>query len=77
MEPIFEGWLAYLQKRLDNPETEIRSLPLEEPPDMPELLKEAEAAISAQPAEKPAAEPDDPPDVPDPKTWSYYCGTPV
>lgn len=73
----FEGWLAYLRRRLDNPETEIQSLPMAEPPDMPKVIEEAEIAVSAQPTERPVAEPDDPPDVPDPKTWSPYCRTPA
>ncbi len=40
-------------------------------------LEEAEVAISAQPTERPTPELEDPSDIPDPKTWSPYCDTPV
>lgn len=74
---MFKGWLDYLQRRLDNPETGHQALPLEEAPDLTAVLEEAEVAITAQPTDRQPPQSEDPEDVPDPKYWSPYCGTPV
>lgn len=74
MNDTFDGWLAYLERRLARHDTEAHQLwlQLEHPPET-----DIDVQITAQSSERPEPEIEDIEALADPQYWSPYCKTPV